>query len=92
LTFGAWGATPCHVHTPQDFKAQLLSMSEKDPPPSEVMQMLDTLIEQEAEAPVSVVDLKVPACSFIEYHKVKGLPSNFIAIGDSVLQLNPAFG
>lgn len=36
--------------------------------------------------------LKIPAASFVQYHRIaQSLPSNFI-VGDSVAQINPVFG
>ncbi|KAJ6569418.1 hypothetical protein B0H19DRAFT_694446 [Mycena capillaripes] len=39
-------------------------------------------------------NIKIPTQSYIEYHRLPAgaLPSNFIAIGDSTLQLNPVHG
>jgi len=92
LTFGAWTDSALLIHTARDLKAEITSLSEDDGPPTSIMQMIDTLIEQEGKTPMSVVDFKVPPCTFVEYHKARGLPANFIALGDSFVELNPAFG
>ncbi len=41
--------------------------------------------------PTDASFIKQGPCSNIQYHKVRNLPANFVAVGDSVLQLNPIY-
>ncbi|KAJ7066179.1 hypothetical protein C8F01DRAFT_695638 [Mycena amicta] len=52
--------------------------------------VLDILEEVEETAVVSL--LKVPATSYIRYSRAVNMPSNFVALGDSVMTVNPIFG
>lgn len=33
----------------------------------------------------------IAPCSYIRYHRLRHLPSNLVAIGDSTMQLDPIF-
>ncbi|KAF8577654.1 hypothetical protein K439DRAFT_535242 [Ramaria rubella] len=55
-----------------------------------VYKMLD-LFEAE-RVPATYVHSRCPPSVYIEYHCAKKLPSNFIAVGDSIMQLNPIRG
>ncbi|KAJ7489465.1 hypothetical protein FB451DRAFT_691135 [Mycena latifolia] len=57
--------------------------------PDWVFQILDMLEEVEQSAIVST--LKVAPTSYMRYHQATNLPSNWIALGDSVMTLNPLF-
>ncbi|KAJ7814291.1 hypothetical protein B0H14DRAFT_2522274 [Mycena olivaceomarginata] len=58
--------------------------------PCWIFEILDMLEEIEDSAVVSV--LKLAPTSYIRYHKATNLPSNFIAVGDSIMTVNPTFG
>ncbi|KAF8510624.1 hypothetical protein JB92DRAFT_2831512 [Gautieria morchelliformis] len=60
------------------------------PIPGWVHAMLD-LFEQE-DVPATYCFSRCPPTIYIQYHRAKNLPSNFIAVGDSVLQVNPVAG
>ncbi|KAJ7171764.1 hypothetical protein C8R43DRAFT_979363 [Mycena crocata] len=57
------------------------------PIPDWVFQILDMLEEVKESAAVSLV--KVPPTTYIRYHQATNLPTNWIALGDSVMTLNP---
>ncbi|KAF8919248.1 hypothetical protein CPB85DRAFT_1249086 [Mucidula mucida] len=61
----------------------------RDPMPGWVFETLEML--KEAEDTVSVSQVRVPGTAYIRYHLASGLPSNFIALGDSVMSVNPTF-
>ncbi|KAF7308212.1 hypothetical protein HMN09_00669100 [Mycena chlorophos] len=52
--------------------------------------MLDLLEEIEDTAVVSL--LRVPPTSYVRYSRATNMPSNFVALGDSVIVVNPIFG
>ncbi|KAJ6560732.1 hypothetical protein B0H10DRAFT_2118816 [Mycena sp. CBHHK59/15] len=58
--------------------------------PGWVFEIMDMLEEIEDSAVVSI--LKVAPTSYIRYHQATNLPSNWIALGDSAMTLNPLFG
>ncbi|TFK99946.1 hypothetical protein BDV98DRAFT_570475 [Pterulicium gracile] len=49
-----------------------------------------TLLVETASPVISTAQLG--ACSHIEYHELSRLPSNFVAIGDAAMVVNPIFG
>ncbi|KAJ4483586.1 hypothetical protein J3R30DRAFT_3698456 [Lentinula aciculospora] len=68
----------------QSFKAY------KDPIPQWVFKTIDILDECQPEIHASHV--RVPPTSYIQYHKTANLPSNFVALGDSVISVDPLYG
>ncbi|KAJ7815187.1 hypothetical protein B0H14DRAFT_3878445 [Mycena olivaceomarginata] len=62
------------------------------PLPSWFFEVVEILCERCPEP--SFDNIKIPDQSYVRYHSVPGgtLPSNFIAVGDSNLQLNPVYG
>ncbi|KAJ7829875.1 hypothetical protein B0H14DRAFT_3716327 [Mycena olivaceomarginata] len=62
------------------------------PLPSWFFEAVEILCERCPEP--SFDNIKIPDQSYVRYHSVLGgtLPSNFIAVGDSNLQLNPVYG
>ncbi|KAG6918619.1 hypothetical protein DXG01_013030 [Tephrocybe rancida] len=66
------------------------SMRTNRPIPDWFFQFLDMLHEVEGTMTSSYV--RVPPSSYVRYHKAANLPGNWIAIGDSVMKINPADG
>ncbi|KAJ7066144.1 hypothetical protein C8F01DRAFT_694753 [Mycena amicta] len=61
------------------------------PLPEWVFALFDKLQEvEEKDATHSLV--KVPPTTYVRYHLATNLPSNFVALGDSVMTVNPLFG
>ncbi|KAJ7169345.1 hypothetical protein C8R43DRAFT_1060176 [Mycena crocata] len=58
--------------------------------PGWIFEILDMLEEIEDQAVVSF--LKPAPTSYIRYHQAVSIPSNFVALGDSVMTVNPTFG
>ncbi|KAF8510618.1 hypothetical protein JB92DRAFT_2938838 [Gautieria morchelliformis] len=89
ITCGGWdfhGRIGC-VADLRSFRSQLVPAR---PIPGWVHAMLD-LFEQE-DVPAIYCFSRCPPTIYIRYHRVKNLPSNPIAVGDSVLQVNPVAG
>jgi len=66
------------------------SMVVSEPLPSwffRLLQMLHEVVDS-----MMVDSLRIPPASFVRYHQARDLPANYIAIGDSVMCLNPVFG
>ncbi|KAF9038307.1 hypothetical protein BDZ89DRAFT_1035621 [Hymenopellis radicata] len=62
----------------------------RDPVPPWVFDTIEMLKEVETRECVSQVH--VPPTGYIQYHLADHLPSNFAALGDSVMSVNPTFG
>ncbi|KAF7310059.1 hypothetical protein MIND_00378900 [Mycena indigotica] len=74
----------------EGLREYMRSMYQAVPIPDWLWRVLDLLEEIEDTALVSL--LKVPATSYLQYYKARNLPSNFVALGDSVMTINPIFG
>ncbi|KAF8577069.1 hypothetical protein K439DRAFT_587302 [Ramaria rubella] len=87
LCCGGWG----DVHLPKksdDIEGFVRSLRGPVPVPTWVLNVLTVLNEN--GSPV-FHPVKIPPCSWVQYRLLSNLPSNFIAIGDSEMQLNPVF-
>ncbi|KAF9493494.1 hypothetical protein BDN71DRAFT_1394896 [Pleurotus eryngii] len=93
LCCGGWG----DVHLPkekEDILPYVHSVKGARPAPQWVTRVVAVLLESEekGDATITFKPLKIPAPSFVQYYKIThNLPSNFIAVGDSEMQLNPLF-
>ncbi|KAJ7737143.1 hypothetical protein DFH07DRAFT_985703, partial [Mycena maculata] len=57
--------------------------------PDWVFKVMDML--EEVNDSAAVANLKIAPTSYIRYHQATNLPSNYVAVGDSVMTLNPLF-
>ncbi|KAJ7269901.1 hypothetical protein C8J57DRAFT_1323879 [Mycena rebaudengoi] len=57
--------------------------------PDWVFEVLDML--KEVNDSVAVANIKLAPTSYVQYHRATNLPSNWVALGDSVMTLNPLF-
>ncbi|KAF8529794.1 hypothetical protein JB92DRAFT_2859630 [Gautieria morchelliformis] len=73
-----------------DIKKFLSEMVVLRPVPDWIFRLLE-LFEQE-QVPSPYVYARCPPTVYIKYHLARNIPSNFIAIGDSVLNINPVRG
>ncbi|KAF8479823.1 hypothetical protein JB92DRAFT_3102191 [Gautieria morchelliformis] len=73
-----------------DIKKFLSEMVVLRPVPDWIFRLLE-LFEQE-QVPSTYVYARCTPTVYIQYHLARNIPSNFIAIGDSVLNLNPVRG
>ncbi|KAJ3756974.1 hypothetical protein EV360DRAFT_84460 [Lentinula raphanica] len=62
----------------------------KDPMPRWVVEALDIL--EESEPQLSFTHVFCPPTTYIKYHEVGNIPSNFVAIGDSAMSVDPLYG
>ncbi|KAF7344200.1 hypothetical protein MVEN_01710500 [Mycena venus] len=72
-----------------DLKPFVESLNTVHPIPDWVFKVINMLEEVEDSAAVAVV--KIPGTSYVRYHQATNLPSNWVAMGDSVMTLNPLF-
>ncbi|KAF9073012.1 hypothetical protein BDP27DRAFT_1319252 [Rhodocollybia butyracea] len=87
---GGWGVET----VPRDLAeiinyANAMNVIIKEPIPLWFFSLLERLRDHEAAATLSCV--RVPACYFNQLHKVVNIPSNFVALGDSVMRVNPIY-
>ncbi|KAG9227181.1 hypothetical protein CCMSSC00406_0004280 [Pleurotus cornucopiae] len=93
LCCGGWANT----HLPKNSKdiiSYVHSVKGAQPPQAWVIKAIEMLLESERRGDITMTfkPLKIPAASFVQYHRIaQSLPSNFI-VGDSVAQINPVFG
>ncbi|KAJ7101457.1 hypothetical protein B0H15DRAFT_816167 [Mycena belliarum] len=59
------------------------------PIPAWIFELMDVLEEVEDSATVSLV--RIPPTTYVRYHQAINLPSNWIAVGDSCMTLDPLF-
>ncbi|PBK82809.1 hypothetical protein ARMGADRAFT_686101 [Armillaria gallica] len=89
IAFLAWGQ--CELPTTlEEVKACAHSLVTQKPIPQTFFDMLDALKEVEDTMTCSRVGF--PGSSYIRYEKAVNLPSNWIALGDSVMRVNPIYG
>ncbi|KAJ7472287.1 hypothetical protein B0H11DRAFT_1349448 [Mycena galericulata] len=87
---GHHGTSRPQPHNLAELKIYVRELYVVHPIPTWVFEILDMLEEVQDSAVVSV--LKVAPTSYIRYHQATNLPSNWIALGDSVMTVNPLFG
>ncbi|KZT32359.1 hypothetical protein SISSUDRAFT_1133201 [Sistotremastrum suecicum HHB10207 ss-3] len=75
-----------------DIRTVIAKFAGPDPVPAYVYQLLD-ILEDHCEESAAYLDARCAPFSFVKYHGVADqLPNNFIAIGDSLMILNPIRG
>ncbi|KAK0195803.1 hypothetical protein F5146DRAFT_997316 [Armillaria mellea] len=89
VAFLAW--RECELPTTlEEVKACARSLVTQKPIPQTFFDMLDAL--KEVEDTVTCSRLAFPGSSYIRYEKAVNLPSNWVALGDSVMRVNPVYG
>ncbi|KAJ7457464.1 hypothetical protein FB451DRAFT_1353732 [Mycena latifolia] len=86
---GHHGTTQSQPKNLAELKDYVRGLRGVQPIPAWVFELLDMLEEVEESAIVSLV--KVAPTSYVRYHQATNLPSNWIALGDSCMTLNPIF-
>ncbi|KAJ8472462.1 hypothetical protein ONZ45_g16642 [Pleurotus djamor] len=92
LCCGGWG----DVNLPKERDSILpyvRNVKGDRPPAPWVIKVIEMLTQCESKGGnIIFKPLKIPAPSYVQYHHhIATLPSNFLAIGDSEMQLNPIF-
>ncbi|TFL01378.1 hypothetical protein BDV98DRAFT_567998 [Pterulicium gracile] len=88
LAFFSWGSSKL-PKKPEDIVPSVTSIGFTNSVPSWFVDMLEILVEH--GSPV-IVPVHLSACNLLEYHGVRDLPANFIALGDAVMTVNPLLG
>ncbi|PBK69033.1 hypothetical protein ARMSODRAFT_172347 [Armillaria solidipes] len=76
--------------TLEEGKAFVRSLITEKPIPETFFAMLDML--DEVKDTMNYSHVRYPGSSYIRYEKAVNLPSNWVALGDSVMRVNPVFG
>ncbi|KAF5347544.1 hypothetical protein D9757_014296 [Collybiopsis confluens] len=74
----------------QSYLRSLVPIDPKHPVPEWIFQIINIL--KETHTPITFSHVRVPPTSYIRYHRTMNLPRNFIAVGDSVMSIDPLFG
>ncbi|CAK5272892.1 unnamed protein product [Mycena citricolor] len=88
LFFAHYGHRRIQPRSLAEAKDYLADLEMRVPIPDWFYETLERL--EEVGDPV-VSTIRVPPTSFIRYHLAHDLPSNFVALGDSVMNINPTF-
>ncbi|KIK57714.1 hypothetical protein GYMLUDRAFT_262886 [Collybiopsis luxurians FD-317 M1] len=72
------------------FLNDLVPYDPKYPVPKWLFRLIDIL--EETRTSINYSHVRVPGTSYIRYHDTVNLPSNFVALGDSVMSIDPLFG
>ncbi|KAG8993378.1 hypothetical protein FRB93_001991 [Tulasnella sp. JGI-2019a] len=90
-----WGIpTEGLPHTIQEYRALTMSMHQITPAPNWLYRLYDILEAHEEECSPWYTDYKNATFTFVKYQQAESgsLPNNWIAIGDSLMNLNPVYG
>ncbi|KAG8945043.1 hypothetical protein FRC03_001829 [Tulasnella sp. 419] len=74
----------------EELKIVLRSINTSEPIPQWVYDLIDMVAED--AVPEWDIDVRVPPLSYVQYHLAPNMPTNFCALGDSVMRVNPLFG
>ncbi|KAG8899503.1 hypothetical protein FRB99_006687 [Tulasnella sp. 403] len=89
LAIGGWDLQE-RPKSMDDIKHVLRSIHGVEPIPEWIFETLDMIADD--EVPEWEVDVRVPPLSYVRYDLAVNLPTNFAALGDSVMRANPSFG
>lgn len=76
--------------TLEEGKAFVRSLIIEKPIPETFFAMLDML--DEVKDTMTYSQVRYPGSSYVRYERAVNLPSNWVALGDSVMRVNPVFG
>ncbi|KAF7322200.1 hypothetical protein MKEN_00744500 [Mycena kentingensis (nom. inval.)] len=87
---GCYGDARAQPKNVDELLAYMHGLYTVEPIPDWIFEFVDRLREIEHTSLLSLV--KVPPTTYVRYHLAENLPSNFVALGDSVMTVNPIFG
>ncbi|KLO08763.1 hypothetical protein SCHPADRAFT_595212 [Schizopora paradoxa] len=90
LSFYGWG-NPEVPETAEDVNDFLKTLDTDRPVPTWIYELVDQLLEVK-ENMVSYGGSKLPGLNWIHFERADFVPANFVAVGDSVMRVNPSFG
>lgn len=90
FAFYGWGNPPL-PDSSDDIKEYLATLKVVEPVPQWLFDMLDLLLDEKDNVEVHN-SARPPAMNWIHYEKAPYMPSNFVALGDAVMRVNPSFG
>lgn len=88
---GGWGEAPV-VRKISDVRTYGKDLVGSDTFPQVAWDVLEFLEGIEDDYPPYYSEVKVGPLRWMQYHKEKSLPQNFIAVGDASMKLNPIWG
>ncbi|KAF7310049.1 hypothetical protein MIND_00377900 [Mycena indigotica] len=90
LFAGHYGAARAQPKTVDELPTYVQELRTLEPIPEWIFGIIDILREVQDTAIVSLVN--PPPTTYVQYHLARELPVNFVALGDSVMTINPVFG
>jgi len=90
VSFYGWG-NPEIPENVEDVKDCLSTIDTDRPVPNWIYDLVDQLLKLK-DTMVSYGGTKLPGLNWIHFERADFVPSNFVAIGDSVMRVNPSFG
>ncbi|KAL5529778.1 hypothetical protein ACEPAG_5765 [Sanghuangporus baumii] len=89
--FGGWGDPPLPetFSEVKDWLGNLEKEKETVIPPW-IYELVDTLLKIDGDHETELG--RYPSCSWIRYERAPYIPSNFVAVGDAVMRVNPIYG
>ncbi|KAL5511076.1 hypothetical protein ACEPAH_4291 [Sanghuangporus vaninii] len=91
LAFGGWGDPPL-PETFSEVKDWLgnLEKEKETVIPAWIYELVDTLLKIDGDHETELG--RYPSYSWIRYERAPYIPSNFVAVGDAVMRVNPTYG
>ncbi|KAF8624200.1 hypothetical protein AX17_007189 [Amanita inopinata Kibby_2008] len=89
LCTGQWGNADLPTSL-DDFKAFAKSLNADHPIPAWWYQFVDTL--KDVEDKMTFKAVRIPSSVYTRYHLAANMPNNWVALGDSIMRINPIFG
>ncbi|TFL02261.1 hypothetical protein BDV98DRAFT_57173 [Pterulicium gracile] len=85
----SWGLVGTPPKQPQNILPSIASAGLTKPVPAWFLETISLLVDE--GSPV-FTPTRLATCSWVQYHEAAMFPTNFIAIGDSTMGLNPIYG
>ncbi|KAG8893437.1 hypothetical protein FRB99_001945, partial [Tulasnella sp. 403] len=89
LTCGGWDIDD-HPHSIGEIRTFVQTLNGSDQAPRWIFDLFDFLEEHQDECKPFYADAAAGTLNWVQYHNAK-LPTNFAAVGDSVMKLNPVY-
>ncbi|KAG8861409.1 hypothetical protein FRB96_002858 [Tulasnella sp. 330] len=92
---GGWGSTAeQQPHAVDEFRACTKSLNNSEMTPGYIYEMFDTRQAREEECAPWYANIRPGKMPFIKYQEAAmgALPSNWVAVGDAVMKVNPIYG
>ncbi|KLO08762.1 hypothetical protein SCHPADRAFT_944175 [Schizopora paradoxa] len=90
FAFYGWGNPPL-PSSAENIREFIATVKCVEPAPQWLLDTIDLLLNEKDNVEVHTA-ARPPAMNWIHYERASYMPSNFVAIGDAVMRVNPSFG